>query len=80
MVLFSELANFFNRIFGKHVIAESIDETPDLGRPVGRGRGRRLLGIILYWATPFQYFWQVMVMSVLVAVMACGRGRHHGRH
>jgi phosphatidate cytidylyltransferase len=29
-----------------------------------------VLGMVLYWATPFQYVWQVMIMSVLIALMA----------
>ncbi len=71
MVLFSELAQFLcSRSFGKHIIAETIDESRTWEGLLGGAGATAVLGIILYWATPFEYFWQVMIMSVLVAFMA----------
>lgn len=71
MVLFSELAQFLcSRLVGKHVIAESIDESRTWEGVLAGAGATAVLGVFLYWATPFQYFWQVMVMSVLIAVMA----------
>jgi phosphatidate cytidylyltransferase len=71
MVLFSELAQFLcGRLFGKHVIAETIDESRTWEGLLGGAVATAVLSTILYWATPFQYFWQVMIMSVLIAVMA----------
>jgi phosphatidate cytidylyltransferase len=71
LVLFSELAQFLcSRSFGKHIIAETIDESRTWEGLLGGAGATAVLGIILYWATPFEYFWQVMIMSVLVAFMA----------
>lgn len=71
MVLFSELAQFLcSRIFGKHVIAETIDESRTWEGLLGGAGATAVLGTILYWATPFQYYWQVVIMSVLIALMA----------
>jgi phosphatidate cytidylyltransferase len=71
MVLFSELTQFLcSRSFGKHIIAEAIDESRTWEGLLGGAGATAILGIVLYWATPFQNFWQVMIMSVLVALMA----------
>lgn len=71
MVLFSELAQFLcSRVFGKHVIAQPIDETRTWEGLLGGAAATAVLGMMLYWATPFQHFWQVMIMSVLIALMA----------
>lgn len=71
MVLFSEVAQFLcSRIFGKHIIAETIDESRTWEGLLGGAGATAVLGTILYWATPFQHFWQVIIMSVLMAIMA----------
>ena len=71
MVLFSELAQFLcSRSFGKHVIAATIDESRTWEGLLGGAGATAVLGTILYWATPFQYYWQVIIMSVLIALMA----------
>ncbi len=71
MVLFSELAQFLcSRLFGKHTIAEPIDETRTWEGLLGGAGATAILGMLLYWATPFQYFWQVIIMSILIALMA----------
>ena len=71
MVLFSELAQFLcSRMFGKHLIAEEIDETRTWEGLLGGAAVTALLGSILFWATPFKYLWQVATMSVLISVMS----------
>ena len=75
MVLFSELAQFLcSRLFGKHVIAETIDESRTWEGLLGGALATAVLGMVLYWATPFAYFWQAIVMSVLIALMASAGG------
>ena len=71
IVLFSELAQFVcSRLFGKHVIAESIDEDRTWEGVLGGGGITALAGISLQWATPYPHWWQAGAMSVLIAVMA----------
>jgi phosphatidate cytidylyltransferase len=71
IVLFSELLQFiFGRLFGKHLIAESIDASRTWEGVLGGGAATAVAGIILYWATPFPHWWQAGAMSVLIALMA----------
>jgi len=71
IVLFSELLQFVcSRLFGKHVIAEAIDKTRSWEGVLGGAGVTALLGIALYWATPFPYWWQAGAMSLLIAMMA----------
>jgi phosphatidate cytidylyltransferase len=71
IVLFSELLQFiFGRLFGKHLIAESIDTSRTWEGVLGGGAATAVAGIVLYWATPFPHWWQAGAMSVLIALMA----------
>ncbi len=71
MVLFAELLqSLCGRLFGKHVIAEAIDSSRTWEGVLGGAGATALLGMSLYWATPFPYWWQAAAMSVLIAVMA----------
>jgi len=71
IVLFSELLQFIcGRLFGKHVIAESIDAMRTWEGVLAGGAATAVAGITLYWATPFPHWWQAGVMSVLIALMA----------
>ncbi len=71
IVLFSELLQFmWSKVYGKHVIAESIDSSRTWEGVIGGAGTTALLGTMLYWATPFQYWWQAASMSLLIAVMA----------
>ncbi len=71
IVLFSELLQFIcGRLFGKHVIAESIDTMRTWEGVLAGGAATAVAGTMLYWATPFHHWWQAGAMSVLIAVMA----------
>jgi phosphatidate cytidylyltransferase len=71
IVLFSELLQFIcGRLFGKHVIAESIDTSRTWEGVLAGGAATAVAGIMLYWATPFPHWWQAGAMSVLIALMA----------
>ena len=53
-----------------HIIAESVDETRTWEGALGGAAVTAVMGIALYWATPFAYWWQAGAMSLLIAVMA----------
>ncbi|NOY43576.1 MAG: phosphatidate cytidylyltransferase [Planctomycetes bacterium] len=71
MVLFAELLQFIcGRLFGKHIIAEPIDTSRTWEGVLGGAVASAIVGLSLFWATPFPYWWQAGAMSVLIAVMA----------
>jgi len=71
MVLFSELSQFLaSRLFGKHIIVEPIEDTRTWEGVLAGVVGTAVLGVTLYWATPFSAWWQAGAMSMLIAVMA----------
>lgn len=71
IVLFSELLQFFcSRIFGKHLIAETIDTNRTWEGLLGGACATGVVGLSLFWATPFPYWWQAGAMSLTIAVMA----------
>ena len=71
MVLFSELLQFLcGRFFGKHIIAESLDTSRTWEGVLGGTTATAFVGMLLYWATPFSYWWQAAAMSSLIAAMA----------
>ena len=71
MVLIAELLQFiFGRLFGKHVIAETVDSTRTWEGTLGGAGATAIVGLALYWATPFPEWWQAAAMSALIAVMA----------
>jgi len=71
IVLFSELLQFIcSRMLGKHMIAEEIDASRSWEGVLGGAVATMLLGISLYWATPFPHWWQAGAMSLLIALMA----------
>jgi len=71
MVLSAELLQFiFGRLFGKHLIAEAVDSNRTWEGLLGGTGATAILGLSLYWATPFSYWWQAAAMSALIAVMA----------
>ncbi len=71
VVLFSELAQFFcSKLFGKHLIVETIDTTRTWEGFLGGAAATAIMGILLYWATPFPHWWQAAAMSLLISAMA----------
>jgi phosphatidate cytidylyltransferase len=71
LVLLAELLQFIcGRLFGKHVIAEAIDTSRTWEGLLGGAVGTAIVGVSLYWATPFTAWWQAGAMSVLIAVMS----------
>jgi phosphatidate cytidylyltransferase len=71
ITLFSELLQFFcSRLFGKHLIAEPIDSNRTWEGLLGGAGATAVVGLALYWATPFPHWWQAGAMSITIAVMA----------
>ena len=71
VVLISELSQFVcSRVFGKHVIAENIDSERTWEGVIAGGGISAVVGIVLFWATPYVHWWQAGAMSVLIALMA----------
>ena len=71
IVLFSELLQFLcNRLFGKHLIAETIDTNRTWEGLLGGAGATAVVGLSLFWATPFPYWWQAGAMSITIAIMA----------
>ncbi len=71
IVLFSELLQFLcNRLFGKHLIAETIDSNRTWEGLLGGAAATAVVGLGLYWATPFPYWWQAGAMSITISIMA----------
>lgn len=71
VVLFSELSQFIcGRLFGKHVIAEKVDSERTWEGVIAGGAATAVAGTMLFWATPYPYWWQAGAMSILIALMA----------
>lgn len=71
LVLISELMQFLcGRLFGKHLIAETIDTNRTWEGLIGGAVATAVVGLALYWATPFPHWWQAGAMSLTIAVMA----------
>jgi len=71
ITLFSELLQFLcSRLFGKHLIAETIDSNRTWEGLLGGAGATAIVGISLYWATPYAHWWQAGAMSLMIAVMA----------
>lgn len=71
IVLSSELLQFLcSRLFGKHLIAGAIDGNRTWEGLLGGAGATALIGLSLFWATPFPHWWQASAMSLTIAVMA----------
>ena len=69
MALLSEAFQFvWSQLYGRHVIAPSINATRTWEGLVGGSASTALAGMLLYWATPYD-LWQAAFMSMVVAVM-----------
>ena len=70
IALFSEARQFlWSRLYGQHVIAPSINAARTLEGLIGGTVSAALAGIVLFWATPYQFVWQAALMSMVIAVM-----------
>jgi len=70
MALLSEAFQFvWSRLYGRHVIAPTINASRTWEGLVGGSASTALVGMVLYWATPFQNLWQAAFMSMVIAVM-----------
>jgi phosphatidate cytidylyltransferase len=69
MALLSEAMQFiWSRLYGRHVIAPSINAARTWEGLIGGTVSAALVGMLLYWATPFD-LWQAALMSMIIAVM-----------
>jgi phosphatidate cytidylyltransferase len=70
MALLSEAFQFvWSQLYGRHVIAPTINATRTWEGLVGGSASTALAGMVLHWATPFQFIWQTAFMSMVIAVM-----------
>jgi phosphatidate cytidylyltransferase len=70
MALLSEAFQFvWSQLYGRHVIAPTVNATRTWEGLVGGSATTALAGMALKWATPFTHVWQVAFMSMLIAVM-----------
>jgi len=75
IVLSSELLQFLcGKLFGKHFIAETIDTNRTWEGLLGGAGATAIMGLSLYWATPFPHWWQAGAMSLTIAIMASAGG------
>jgi phosphatidate cytidylyltransferase len=70
MALLAEAFQFvWSQLYGRHVIAPTINAARTWEGLVGGSASTALVGMILKWATPFQDIWQAAFMAMIVAVM-----------
>jgi phosphatidate cytidylyltransferase len=69
MALLAEAFQFvWSQLYGRHVIAPSINAARTWEGLVGGSASTALAGMVLYWATPYD-LWQAAFMSMVIAVM-----------
>jgi phosphatidate cytidylyltransferase len=69
MALLSEAFQFmWSQLYGRHVIAPSINASRTWEGLVGGSASTALVGMVFTWATPFTA-WQAAFMSMLIAIM-----------
>ena len=70
MALLSEAFQFiWSQLYGRHVIAPTINAARTWEGLVGGSASTALAGMVLHWATPYKFLWQTAFMSMIVAVM-----------
>jgi phosphatidate cytidylyltransferase len=70
MALLSEAVQFlWSRLYGRHVIAPSINAARTWEGLIGGTLTAGLVGMLLFWATPFRDIWQAALASMIIAVM-----------
>jgi phosphatidate cytidylyltransferase len=70
MALISEALQFaWSQLYGRHVIAPTINAARTWEGFVGGSASAALVGMVLHWATPYNFVWQTAFMSMVIAVM-----------
>jgi phosphatidate cytidylyltransferase len=70
IALLSEAFQFvWSQLYGRHVIAPAINAARTWEGLVGGSASTALVGMVLYWATPYKDVWQAAFMSMVIAVM-----------
>ena len=70
MALLGEAFQFvWSQLYGRHVIAPSINATRTWEGLVGGSASTALAGMVLKWATPYPDIWHAAFMAMVVAVM-----------
>ena len=72
MVQLADVLTFaWDRLFGRHVIAERINSSRTWEGLLGGAGCTTLIGSMLAWSTPFTA-WQASCMSLMIAILAAG--------
>lgn len=70
IVILSEAVQFaWSRLYGKNVIAPQINNSRTWEGLLGGSATTGLIGMLLYWATPYSEWWHAGLCSMLIAVM-----------
>jgi phosphatidate cytidylyltransferase len=70
MALLSEAFQFvWSRLYGRHVIAPSINAARTWEGLIGGSASTALVGMVFSWATPYRDVWHAAFMSMVIAVM-----------
>jgi phosphatidate cytidylyltransferase len=70
MALLAEAFQFgWSQLYGRHVIAPSINAARTWEGLIGGSASAALAGMALYWATPYKQAWHAAFMSMVIAVM-----------
>jgi phosphatidate cytidylyltransferase len=70
MALLSEAFQFiWSQLYGRHVIAPTINAARTWEGLVGGSASTALVGMAFTWATPYENAWQAAFMSMVIAIM-----------
>jgi phosphatidate cytidylyltransferase len=70
MALLAEAFQFvWSQLYGRHVIAPSINASRTWEGLIGGSASTALVGMCFYWATPYNVLWHVPFMAMVIAVM-----------
>lgn len=70
MALLSEAFQFiWSQLYGRHVIAPTINAARTWEGLVGGSASTALVGMVFFWATPYADVWQAAFMSMVIAIM-----------
>jgi phosphatidate cytidylyltransferase len=70
MALLAEAFQFlWSQLYGRHLIAPSINAARTWEGLVGGSTSAALAGLALFWATPYKEAWHAAFMSMVIAVM-----------